>query len=343
MTIPSSRLRTQRPRGVTQPKVARRMRGTAGPGRARAAEDFWGQYSPSPKGPVRDPAPAAPAVACFVEELGHLRGLPAAGLATHDDDGVLGHRLHDHLLFRENRELQPLFLPETGSQCSGTSVGEGVCACVPCGTAAGTRGLCSDKARLCRETWFLSSWQLARGLHRGAGRQVRPLENGSLDSWGEGRGLRPSGDRHGPGPWSTRATSMGTAWPVQRRPEMWELPAVAGGRGGLRLRHRRRDLPKSRGRAPSAPVLTNTGVTNLHFGGAVDGDEDGGLRGGPSQGGGCGWRSWRSSSSGLSGWGPGHWALAPSPRKSWWPTRCHHPCTSPHPLSGRGLLGVRLH
>lgn len=126
MTIPSSRLRTQRPRGVTQPKVARRMRGTAGPGRARAAEDFWGQYSPSPKGPVRDPAPAAPAVACFVEELGHLRGLPAAGLATHDDDGVLGHRLHDHLLFRENRELQPLFLPETGSQCSGTSVG-GVC------------------------------------------------------------------------------------------------------------------------------------------------------------------------------------------------------------------------
>lgn len=127
MTIPSSQLRTQRPRGVTQPKVARRMRGTAGPGRARAAEDFWGQYSPSPKGPVRDPAPAAPAVACFVEELGHLRGLPAAGLATHDDDGVLGHRLHDHLLFRENRELQPLFLPETGSQCSGTSVGGGVC------------------------------------------------------------------------------------------------------------------------------------------------------------------------------------------------------------------------
>lgn len=128
-----------------------------------------------------------------------------------------------------------------------------------------------------------------------------------------------------------------------RRPEMWELPAVAGGRGGLRLRHRRRGLPKSRGRAPSAPVLTNTGVTNLHFGGAVDGDEDGGLRGGPSQGGGCGWRSWRSSSSGLSGWGTGHWALAPSPRKSWWPTRCHHPCASPHPLGGRGLLGVRLH
>lgn len=113
--------------------------------------------------------------------------------------------------------------------------------------------------------------------------------------------------------------------------------------GGLRLRHRRRDLPKSRGRAPSAPVLTNTGVTNLHFGGAVDGDEDGGLHGGPSQGGGCGWRSWRSSSSGLSGWATGHWALAPSPRKSWWPTRCHHPCASPHPLSGRGLLGVRLH
>lgn len=58
------------------------------------------------------PGPAPPAVACFVEKLGHLCSLPTASLATHDDNGVLGHRLHDDLLFGEDRELEPLLLWE---------------------------------------------------------------------------------------------------------------------------------------------------------------------------------------------------------------------------------------
>lgn len=58
------------------------------------------------------PWPALPAVACFVEKLGHLCSLPTAGLTTHNDNGVLSHRLHDGLLFSEDRELEPLLLWE---------------------------------------------------------------------------------------------------------------------------------------------------------------------------------------------------------------------------------------
>lgn len=85
----------------------------------------------------RTGAPGAPpAVACFVEKLGHLRGLPAARLATHDDDGVLGHGLHNHLFFGQDRKLQAFFLQreEGSTRESG----------VPCRMAEGTKGLCSE-------------------------------------------------------------------------------------------------------------------------------------------------------------------------------------------------------
>lgn len=90
-------------------------------------------------GPCGQPPPA---VACFVEKLGHLGGLPAAGLAAHDDNGVLGHCLHDHLFFRENRELQPLFLAREGKSAL-TEWGWGVV--VPCRRAEGMGGFVQSK------------------------------------------------------------------------------------------------------------------------------------------------------------------------------------------------------
>lgn len=120
-----------------RPKVTQHTNGRA------TTRDIWGHYHCHPRD-LQAPVPAPPAVARFVEKLGHLCGLPAARLTTHDDDGVLGHRLHDHLFFRDNWELQPFFLPETRSQRLGNR-----------GSPAEWQRGRGDKVRLRKVMWFL--------------------------------------------------------------------------------------------------------------------------------------------------------------------------------------------
>lgn len=114
--------------------------------------------------------------------------------------------------------------------------------------------------------------------------------------------------------------------------------------------HRRTGgIPPARGTGrPSAPTPPTPhhaslrarrrhGAANLHFGGAVHRDEDGGLRWGPGHDGGCCGRYRRRR--GQRGLAAGAGAPGPRPRWSW-----RRPRTSLlHGLGGRGLIRLRLH
>lgn len=139
----------------------RRRTACPGPHSQRTAGQDWSPGAP-------------PAVACFVEKLGHLRGLPAARLATHDDDGVLGHRLHDHLFLGQNRELQAFPLQrEEGSTRE------------PGSPAPRLRGPCSERDDAGRRV----SLQVAAGCARAVRTRGQGVPTGNR-SLGSGAGDR---------------------------------------------------------------------------------------------------------------------------------------------------------